>query len=51
MIFNSLVSSVPSFRLSLNELLTHPWLRNYPVNEAQAKEEVHNMWINMRMRE
>jgi hypothetical protein len=45
MIFNSLVSSVPAFRMTLNELCSHPWIKNFPVDEAKAKEEMHLVWL------
>jgi len=40
MIFNSLISSIPSFRLSLNELRSHPWIIKYRVNEQLVREEM-----------
>jgi len=44
LLFNSMVSSVPAFRLSLNELMAFPWIRNFPVNEASAKDEMNSIW-------
>lgn len=48
MIFNSLISSIPSFRLSLNELCAHPWIRNYPVNEQLVQEEMDVIYKTMK---
>jgi hypothetical protein len=45
MIFNSLVSSIPAFRLSINELMAHPWIKTFPVDEAQVLQEMNSLWV------
>jgi len=47
MLFCSLVSSLPSFRLTINELMYHPWITLYPVNELMAREEMYRMWCEI----
>eukprot|EP00347_Sterkiella_histriomuscorum_P001348 403372377 len=50
-LFNSLISSVPSFRLSFNEIRNHPWVSQFQVDEEAAKKEMHHLWIQMKLRE
>ncbi|CDW84618.1 protein kinase domain containing protein [Stylonychia lemnae] len=50
-LFNSLVSSVPCYRLTLNEICNHPWVRGYKVDEELAKKEMHHLWVQMKLRE
>ena len=48
MIFNSLISSIPAYRLSLNELCVHSWILNYQVNEQLVREEMELIYTKMK---
>jgi len=38
---------LPSFRLTINELIQHPWINNFQVNELMAREEMYRMWFEI----
>ena len=40
-LFNAMVASVPAYRLTLNELREHPWVKNTSVKEDLVHQEMH----------
>ena len=50
-LFNNLTSSVPSFRLSLNEISQNKWVKDFQVNEEAAKKEMNDLWMQIKLKE